>query len=83
MAEGRLAENILYFARALRAAGIEFTEHLYAYEEHGGTRVSARELGIERVVLHAADTSVDSAGSTSASRICPRSSAIVSWSISR
>lgn len=33
--------------RALRAAKIEFTEHLYTYEEHGGTRVSARELGVE------------------------------------
>jgi Cys-tRNA(Pro) deacylase len=33
--------------RMLRAAGVEFTEHLYAYEEHGGTRVSARELGVD------------------------------------
>jgi len=33
--------------RALRAANVEFTEHLYTYEEHGGTRVSARELGVE------------------------------------
>lgn len=33
--------------RVLRAAGITFTEHLYAYEEHGGTRVSARELGVD------------------------------------
>jgi Cys-tRNA(Pro) deacylase len=33
--------------RALRAAGVEFTEHLYVYEERGGTRVSARELGID------------------------------------
>lgn len=33
--------------RALRAAKVEFTEHLYTYEEHGGTRVSARELGVE------------------------------------
>ena len=24
-----------------------FTEHLYRYEEHGGTRVSARELGVD------------------------------------
>jgi Cys-tRNA(Pro) deacylase len=33
--------------RALRAAGVAFTEHLYRYEEHGGTRVSARELGVD------------------------------------
>lgn len=33
--------------RALRAAGVPFTEHLYAYEEKGGTKVSARELGVD------------------------------------
>jgi Cys-tRNA(Pro) deacylase len=33
--------------RALRAAGVSFTEHLYEYEEHGGTAVSARELGVD------------------------------------
>ena len=33
--------------RALRAAGVEYTEHVYRYEEHGGTRVSARELGVD------------------------------------
>ncbi len=33
--------------RLLKQAGIPFTEHLYRYEEHGGTRVSARELGVE------------------------------------
>lgn len=32
--------------RALRAAGIEFTDHLYEYEEKGGTAVSSRELGV-------------------------------------
>jgi Cys-tRNA(Pro) deacylase len=31
--------------RLLRAEGVTFTEHLYRYEEHGGTRVAARELG--------------------------------------
>ena len=31
---------------ALRAAGVEFTPHFYRYEEHGGTAVSARELGV-------------------------------------
>ena len=33
--------------RQLRAAGIEFTDHLYEYEEKGGTAVSARELGVD------------------------------------
>jgi Cys-tRNA(Pro) deacylase len=33
--------------RVLRGAGVDFTEHLYRYEEHGGTRVSARELGVD------------------------------------
>jgi len=33
--------------RLLKQAGIPYTEHLYRYMEHGGTRVSARELGVE------------------------------------
>lgn len=33
--------------RMLRAAGASFTEHPYAYEEKGGTAVSARELGVD------------------------------------
>lgn len=33
--------------RALRAAGISFTDHPYAYEEKGGTAVSSRELGVD------------------------------------
>ena len=31
----------------LKQRGIVFSEHPYAYEEHGGTTVSARELGID------------------------------------
>ena len=31
----------------LRKKGTTFTEHPYAYEEHGGTSVSSRELGVE------------------------------------
>ncbi|MFZ6799604.1 Cys-tRNA(Pro) deacylase [Undibacterium sp. Di24W] len=31
----------------LRKREAVFTEHPYAYEEHGGTAVSARELGVE------------------------------------
>ncbi len=33
--------------RLLRERGIPFTEHLYRYEDRGGTRVSARELGVD------------------------------------
>jgi Cys-tRNA(Pro) deacylase len=32
--------------RELRAAKVEFTDHLYEYEEKGGTAVSARELSV-------------------------------------
>jgi Cys-tRNA(Pro) deacylase len=31
----------------LRKHGIAFSEHPYDYEEHGGTAVSARELGVD------------------------------------
>jgi Cys-tRNA(Pro) deacylase len=31
----------------LRKQGIPFSEHPYTYEEHGGTAVSARELGVD------------------------------------
>lgn len=31
----------------LKKHGVSFTEHPYTYEEHGGTAVSARELGVE------------------------------------
>lgn len=33
--------------RLLRAEKVDFTDHLYAYEEKGGTSVSARELGVD------------------------------------
>lgn len=36
---------------ALRRANLAFTEHPYRYEEHGGTRVSARELGVSEHVV--------------------------------
>ncbi|MGC3965133.1 MAG: Cys-tRNA(Pro) deacylase [Rhodocyclaceae bacterium] len=32
--------------RVLRAHKADFTHHLYEYEEHGGTSVSSRELGV-------------------------------------
>ena len=31
----------------LRKHGVAFTEHPYRYEDHGGTRVSSRELGVD------------------------------------
>ncbi|WP_306590032.1 aminoacyl-tRNA deacylase [Geothrix sp. 21YS21S-4] len=33
--------------RLLRQAGVLYAEHLYRYEERGGTAVSARELGVD------------------------------------
>ena len=33
--------------RLLKERQIPFTEHFYRYEEHGGTSVSARELGVD------------------------------------
>jgi Cys-tRNA(Pro) deacylase len=33
--------------RHLRRIGISYSEHLYVYEVHGGTAVSARELGVD------------------------------------
>ena len=33
--------------RALREKKVEFEPHLYDYEEHGGTRRSAQELGVD------------------------------------
>ena len=33
--------------RALRQAGIEFTEHPYTYVEHGGTAAFARQYGVD------------------------------------
>jgi Cys-tRNA(Pro) deacylase len=31
----------------LRKNGVIYSDHLYPYEEHGGTTVSSRELGVE------------------------------------
>ena len=33
--------------RLLREKGVAYTEHPYRYQEHGGTEVSARELGVD------------------------------------
>ena len=37
--------------RLLREKGIPYTEHPYRYEDKGGTRVSARELGVDEHVV--------------------------------
>jgi len=43
----KLKTPVTTAVRALRAAQVEFTDHLYTYEEKGGTAVSARELGVD------------------------------------
>ena len=35
----------------LRRHDVEFTEHPYRYEDRGGTRVSARELGVDEHIV--------------------------------
>jgi Cys-tRNA(Pro) deacylase len=37
--------------RALKQAGVEFTEHPYKYIEHGGTATFAREFGVDEHVV--------------------------------
>ena len=37
--------------RALRAANVEFTPHLYPYVERGGTRASSEALGVDEHVV--------------------------------
>lgn len=43
---GKIKAPVTPAVRLLRAANVSFTDHLYAYEERGGTAVSARELGV-------------------------------------
>ena len=43
---GRSRAPVTAATRELRAHKVEFSDHLYGYEEHGGTGVSARELGV-------------------------------------
>jgi len=33
--------------RVLREHDVEYTDHVYKYEQHGGTAVSSRELGVD------------------------------------
>ncbi len=37
--------------KALKAAEVDFEGHLYEYEEHGGTRVSAQKLGVDEFAV--------------------------------
>ena len=37
--------------RFLKSQGVKYTEHLYTYEDRGGTAVSSRELGISEHVV--------------------------------
>ncbi len=43
----RAKSSVTAAIRVLREWKVEFTEHPYRYEEHGGTAVSARELGVD------------------------------------
>ena len=40
-------QSVSAAVRVLREHGVAFTDHPYAYEERGGTAVSARELGVD------------------------------------
>jgi Cys-tRNA(Pro) deacylase len=44
---GRDKAPVTPAVRVLRAEKVPFTDHLYAYEEKGGTAVSSRELGVD------------------------------------
>jgi Cys-tRNA(Pro) deacylase len=44
---GRDRTPVTPAVRALRAAGVEFSDHPYAYEDKGGTAVPARDLGVD------------------------------------
>jgi Cys-tRNA(Pro) deacylase len=48
--------------RMLRSAGVPYSEHLYRYEDHGGTRVSARELGVDEHAVVKTRVMQDNAG---------------------
>lgn len=43
----------------LRRQGIEFSEHPYPYQEHGGTTVSARGLGVDEHALLVSSSAID------------------------
>jgi prolyl-tRNA editing enzyme YbaK/EbsC (Cys-tRNA(Pro) deacylase) len=37
--------------KSLKALGLPFEGHVYEYEEHGGTRVSAQKLGVDEFAV--------------------------------
>ena len=43
----RKKKHVTPAIRVLRAAGVEFSDHDYRYKKGGGTRHSARELGVD------------------------------------
>ena len=45
----------------LKANKVPYASHLYAYEEHGGTKVSARELNVDEHALPVRCCSMDNA----------------------
>lgn len=49
--QGRDKTPVTPAIRVLRAARVDFTEHLYKYEEHGGTATSARALGVDEHIV--------------------------------
>jgi Cys-tRNA(Pro) deacylase len=60
---GKSSAPVTPAVRVLRAAGVTYTEHFYRYEEHGGTRVSARELGVDEHAVVKTLVMQDEAGS--------------------
>ena len=40
-------EPVTPAVRALKARKIKYVPHLYAYEDHGGSKVAAREVGVD------------------------------------
>lgn len=47
----KIKEPVTAAVRVLRDAKVNYTGYLYTYEEHGGTRVSSRELGIDEHLM--------------------------------
>lgn len=47
----KIKEPVTAAVRVLRDAKVNYTGCLYTYEEHGGTRVSSRELGIDEHLM--------------------------------
>ncbi|HAT52282.1 MAG: aminoacyl-tRNA deacylase [Betaproteobacteria bacterium] len=48
---GQMKYPVTAAIRFLKSQGVKYTEHLYTYEDRGGTAVSSRELGISEHVV--------------------------------